>query len=177
MRPLDFLRIGDKVVSRSKLERQIDRILELRGQGLTQQEVARKVGVDRTFISRLESLAEVRKGGSIALIAFPVANAVEVKRIAQAEGVDFTLVMSDAERWGWVEERSGIELFNALIDLIYQVRNFDMVILAGSDHRLRLMQGLLDKAVIAIEMGSSPLTKDVYLDPERLRTLIRELKG
>ena len=174
---MDFLRIGDKVLSRSKLERQIDRILELRCQGLTQQEVARKLEVDRTFISRLESLAEVRKGGSIALIAFPVANADEVRRVARVEGVDFTLVMSDVERWGWVEDKSGIELFNALIDLIHQVRNFDMVILAGSDRRLRLMQGLLDKAVVAIEMGSSPLTKDVHLDPDRLRDLIRELKS
>ena len=133
--------------------------------------------VDRTFISRLESLAEVRKGGSIALVAFPVANANEVREIARAEGVDFTLVMSDAERWQWVEDKSGIELFNTLIDLIYQVRNFDLVILAGSDHRLRLMQGLLDKTVIAIEMGSSPLTRDVQLDVQHLRQLIRKIKS
>ena len=174
---MDFLRIGEKLLSRSKLNRQIDRILELRCQGLTQQEVARKLEVDRTFISRLESLAEVRKGGSIALVAFPVANANEVREIARVEGVDFTLVMSDAERWQWVEDKSGIELFNTLIDLIYQVRNFDLVILAGSDHRLRLMQGLLDKTVIAIEMGSSPLTRDVQLDVQHLRQLIRKIKS
>jgi transcriptional regulator with XRE-family HTH domain len=174
---MDFVRVGDKLLSRAKLERQLDRILELRCQGLSQQEVARRLGVDRTFISRLESLAEVRKGGTIALIAFPVANADEIRAVAAAEGVDFVMVMTDNERWSWVEEKSGIELFNALMALITDVRRYDTVILAGSDYRLSLMQGLLDRTAITVEMGSSPLTRDVRLDPERLRGLLRQIKA
>ncbi|MEW6523714.1 MAG: helix-turn-helix domain-containing protein [Bacillota bacterium] len=174
---MEFLRVGDKLLSRAKLQRKLDRILELRCQGLSQQEVARELDVDRTFISRLETLAEVRKGGSIGLVAFPVANASQVRELAKAEAVDFVLVMTDQERWQWVEEKSGTELFNALMALIAQVRTFDTVILAGSDYRLGLMQGLLDRTVVTIEMGGSPLTRDVSLDLDKLRDLIRKIKG
>ena len=174
---MEFLRVGDKLLSRAKLQRNLDRILDLRCLGLSQQEVARQLDVDRTFISRLEALAEVRKGGSIALIAFPVANAAQVRELASSEGVELVLAMTDQERWQWVEEKSGTELFNALMALIAQVRTFDTVILAGSDYRLGLMQGLLDKTVIPIDMGSSPLTRDVSLDLDKLADLIRRIKG
>jgi len=106
-----------------------------------------------------------------------VANAEQVRELARAEGVELVLVMTDQERWQWVEEKSGTELFNALMALIAQVRTFDTVILAGSDYRLGLMQGLLDKTVVPIDMGSSPLTRDVSLDLDRLSELIRKIKG
>lgn len=67
----DFFRAGDKLLNRVKLDRIVDRIFQLRVSGLSQQEVAQRVGCDRSFVSRLESLAEVRKGGSLAVIGFP----------------------------------------------------------------------------------------------------------
>ena len=59
-----FFRIGDKLLNRTKLDRIIDRIFELRMSGASQQEVAQRIGCDRTFVSRLEGLAEVRKGAA-----------------------------------------------------------------------------------------------------------------
>ncbi|QUL97760.1 MAG: helix-turn-helix transcriptional regulator [Candidatus Fermentithermobacillus carboniphilus] len=176
---MEFVRIGDKVISRQKLEDAIDEILSLRSKGLSQAEVAQKTGVDRTFISRLEGLGELRKGGSIALVGFPLSNCDEIRKVAAEEGVDFTLVMTDEERWAFVRERSGADLLNDLMRLIATVRKYEKVILIGSDKRLEIMKGLLDKGteVSTIVIGRSPMTGDVYLNPQSLREVIREMRG
>jgi len=176
---LEFVRIGDKVISRQKIDDAIDQILALREKGLSQSDVAEKLGVDRTFVSRLETLGEIRKGGSMALIGFPLANPAEIERVAREEGVEFTLLMTDEERWSFVKEKSGIELLNTLMQIIAAVRRFEKVILIGSDKRLEIMRGLLDKKteVASLVIGTSPISGDVYLNPESVREVIRKLKG
>jgi predicted XRE-type DNA-binding protein len=176
---MDFLRIGDKTVSRQKLNDAIDEILSLRSKGLSQVEVATRLGVDRTFISRLESLGEIRKGGQIAIIGFPIQNCDEIRAMAQEEGVDFTFVMNDEERWDFVRRKSGIHLLNDLLSLINDAKRFDKVILIGSDKRLDVIKGLLDRntAVHAIEIGRSPMVGDVRVNPEVLRKIVRDIKG
>lgn len=172
----DLIRIGDKLVSRHKIGEAVDRILELRLHGHSQQEVAERLHLDRTFISRLETLGEVRKGGTIALVGFPILNKTQLEQVAEAEGVDFTLLMTEQERTEFVGQRSGPQLLNDLMQLVEQVRQHDGVILLGSDKRLRFLQALLDRDVVAVQIGKSPLKADVHVDPERVRRLIRELK-
>lgn len=176
---MDFIRIGDKVVSREKINEAIDAILTQRARGLSQSEVASQMGLDRTFISRLETLGELRKGGSIALVGFPLGNCDEVRTVASEEGVDFTLVMNDEERWRFVREKTGADLLNFLMGIIGEFRKFEKVILIGSDKRLEIMKGLLDRntGVATIVIGRSPMSGDVYLNPESLRETIRNLKG
>lgn len=70
----DLVRIGDKVIDRARLHRLIDQALDLRAGGASQQEVADRLGTDRTFVSRLETLGELRRGRRIGLVGFPVAN-------------------------------------------------------------------------------------------------------
>ena len=151
-------------------------MLDLRQQGVSQAEVAKKFSTDRTFLSRLEGLGEVRKGRTIALVGFPIKNTEELKQIAHQEGVDFSLLMTDRERWDFVYEKSGIELLNEVMSLIYKVRQYDVVIILGSDQRLRLFKALLDKEVVSIDIGKSPITQDVYMDPENLRNVIKTIK-
>ncbi|MGE5578417.1 MAG: helix-turn-helix domain-containing protein [Bacillota bacterium] len=176
---MDFVRIGDKIVSREKINEAIDDILTRRAKGLSQAEVASQMGLDRTFISRLETLGELRKGGSMALVGFPLSNCEEIKRVAREEGVEFVLVMNDDERWDFVKGKSGIDLLNDLMGLIGSFRRYQKVILIGSDKRLEIMKGLLDKntEVVTITIGRSPLSRDVTVDPESLRETIRNLKG
>ena len=81
--------IGDKIINRQKVHQAVDAILDMRGRGLSQQDVAKEIGVDRTLISRLETLGEVRKGGLIAVIGFPVKNCEELQSMARQEGVTF----------------------------------------------------------------------------------------
>jgi len=173
---VDFIRIGGKLISISRIENTIQEMLILRQQGVSQADVAKKFNTDRTFLSRLESLGEIRKGKTIAIVGFPIKNTEELKQMAAQEGVDFTLIMNDKERWDFVYEKSGIELLNEVMGIIYQVRQYDVVVLFGSDQRLRLFKALLDKEVIPVNIGKSPITEDVYVDPENLKEIIKTIK-
>ncbi|MCG1012859.1 transcriptional regulator [Tepidanaerobacter sp. GT38] len=173
---MDLIRIGDKLISLSRIATTINEMLELRRQGFSQADVAKKFNTDRTFLSRLESLGEIRKGKTIALVGFPIKNIDEIKQVAAEEGVDFSLLMTDRQRWDFVYEKSGIELLNEVMSIIYKVRQYDVVIILGSDQRLRLFKALLDNEVVPIDLGKSPITQDVYVEPDYLRNIIRTIK-
>ena len=168
----DFYRIGDKLVSIEKLNRALTQMMSLRSEGVSQQEVAVRFGVDRSFISRVENLGAVRRGSSMAVVGFPLQNKEEIISLLEELGVDFSLIMTNKERWRFVKEKSGIELFNQVMRLVTKIRTYDAVILIGSRQRINWSAGLLDKEVLGIELGESPLTEDKYVDPERLRKLI-----
>lgn len=171
-----FFRIGEKLISLEKLDRLIDQILTLRSEGTSQQEVAERFGLDRSFISRLESLGAVRRGSSLAVVGFPVKNKEEIESLLAECGVDFILIMNNEERWRFVEEKSGIDLFNEVMRITAQVRTYDAVIFIGSRQRIKWARALLDKEVIGIDLGESPITEDRYVDPEKLRELITYVK-
>ncbi|MCL6450846.1 MAG: hypothetical protein K6T75_06100 [Acetobacteraceae bacterium] len=173
------MRIGEKVVDRRKIERVIDRILELRQAGVSQQDVARRLRLDRTLVCRLEKVGEVRRGKRIAVVGFPLENVEELEAVCREEGVEFTLLMTDRQRWDFVQQRSGIELFNQVMEIIAKARQCDVAILIGSDRRVRFMEGLQDrdKETVGIEIGASPIKGDVYFSPERLRAIIRAAKA
>lgn len=173
---MDLIRIGDKLISFSRIETTIKDMLDLRQQGYSQADVAKKFNTDRSFLSRLEGLGEIRKGKTIALVGFPIKNVEDLKEVAIQEGVDYTLLMTDRERWNFVYEKSGIELLNEVMNIIYKVRQYDVVIILGSDKRLRLFKALLDNEVVSIDIGKSPITEDVYVEPDNLRDIIKTLK-
>jgi DNA-binding transcriptional regulator LsrR (DeoR family) len=171
-----LLRIGDKIINPQKIHRVIDEVLEMRGCGLSQQDIANKVGIDRTVISRLETLGEVRKGGRVALIGFPIKNCAEIAALARQEGVDYCLILSARERWEFVESKSGVELFNTIMEIVSILRAYDIVIIIGSNMRIKLVETLLDKDVIGVQIGESPINEDKYVKPEAIRTIIRQLQ-
>lgn len=176
MKSPELIRVGEKLLNRQKIERSIDRILELRAKGLSQQQAAAELGIDRTFISRLETLGEVRKGRSIALIGFPLGNKQELSELAVAEGLEFTLLMNNDERWHFVRDQSGSDLLAQVMQVLAEVRRHDVVILIGSRERNAAAAALVDSEVFAIELGRSPILEDKYVDPERLREVIRMLR-
>ncbi|HHW15498.1 MAG TPA: transcriptional regulator [Firmicutes bacterium] len=173
---MEFVRIGEKLISRGRILRALDRLLELRVQGLSQAEAGQVVGVDRTFVSRLETLGEVGKGPRVALIGFPVGNKQEIEEVARREGVEYVLLWTDAERWAYFGERSGIEIANEIMGLISRLKEYDAVIFAGSDMRIGLAEAILGPKVVGVELGTSPIEGDRPLDPAFLRDLIRRLK-
>lgn len=173
----DFFRIGDKLLNRVKLNRIINRVLELRVAGLSQQEVAQRIGCDRTFISRLESLAEVRKGGRIAVIGFPLGNTEELEEVCAGLGVEYTLLLTDGQRWNLIESFDGKSLLNWLMDLMLEMSEFDHVIMIGSDMRIRLAEAILGDKVVGVLLGPSPIEEDFYFSPDRLKELITSIKG
>ena len=60
--PEELFRVGEKMISMRKIEETVRAVLKLRSEGLSQQEAANSLRLDRSFISRLESIGEVRKG-------------------------------------------------------------------------------------------------------------------
>lgn len=173
---MELVRIGNKLVSKEKIYTMIDRVVSLRSQGNSQRETAEILGLDRSFISRLENVGEVRRGGKIALIGFPVKNKEELKKMADEEGIDFVLLLTEAERRVFLNSSSGVELFNRLMEIIRELRDYDTVIIMGSDERIKIVESLLDKEVVSLEIGRSPLTEDVYVDTGELKRIISSLK-
>lgn len=172
-----FARIGEKVIDRERLYHVVDRILELRAAGVSQQEVAERLGTERSFISRLETLGEIHRGERLALVGFPIANKDELLSLAQEEGIEYTLILTDEERWRFVREKSGNELLNEVMQIIADVKTYDTVIFLGSDMRVRVVEALLDKKVVCIEIGRSPIKRDCEIDANKLRRLIRKIKA
>ncbi|MBP2650350.1 MAG: hypothetical protein H6Q74_1175 [Firmicutes bacterium] len=170
-----LLHIGEKILNSEKIHQEIEEILRMRVRGLSQQEVANKIGVDRTFISRLEGLGEVRKGGLVALVGFPIKNCDELEQMAHSEGVDYCFLLSEKERWEFVQNKSGVELLNEIMAMVAVLRKYDSVIIIGSDMRVNLAGNLLDKDVIGVKIGESPLADDKYVDVNNIRDIIRQL--
>lgn len=173
---MDFFRIQDKVVSWDKIEKNLRKALILRSRGFSQQEVADRLKMDRTFISRLESIGELRKGQSIACIGFPVLNKKEIEEILEKEGVEFIFLMTEQERWEFVNERNGKELLDQILGITGMARRFEVVIFIGSDERIKMIDGIIDSQVISIEIGKSPITEDKWVDPEEIRKILRMIK-
>ena len=174
---MDLVRIGDKVISLKKINNTAREILQHRMLGLSQQEVAEKLGVERTFISRLEGVGEIRKGSSIAAIGFPIKNKAEVEAVLRSYGVEFFLLMSEEERTEYVSGCSGVQLSNNIMELINRFRSFENVIVMGSDYRNRIARELLDNRAIEIDIGKSPIKEDVNVNLDILTDILKTLKG
>lgn len=173
---MNLIRIGEKVINLEKIYNKIDKILEARSSGLSQQEVADKLNVDRTFISRLERIGEVHKGKDIAVAGFPIKNKDEIISVLEKHGIDFYIIMTEQERREFAGSKNGAELINELMALLAKGRSYDVVIVIASDMRSKMLAALLDKEIITINIGHSPLTQDVYIDPALLDSVIESVK-
>lgn len=174
---MDFIRIGDKVISRTKINKKVDEIIKLRAMGLSQSDVGEKIGIERTFISRLEGLGEVRKGQSIAAVGFPIKNKQEVEKILKEYGVEYSLLMSEDERNEFVNQSNGQQFVNYMMELINKFRDFNTVIVMASDNRNKIIKGMLDNQIIEIDIGKSPLKEDVNVNLDLLTEILMILKG
>jgi len=169
---MNFVRIGSKLINRKRITRVIDGIIDLRARGMSQQDVADEMGVDRSFISRLEGIGEVRKGKRIALVGFPIGNKSEVGRLAERYGVDFVFLMSEDERWDYVRENSGAQLANRIMELISEIKEYDAVVFLASDMRIKTFESILGDVLIGLEIGNSPLQEDQIIDLGELEQVL-----
>jgi transcriptional regulator with XRE-family HTH domain len=172
---MDLIRLGEKIISRRKIDQTVGEILRLRAEGLSQTEVAGRLGLDRTMVCRLENLGEIRKGRRLALIGFPILNKKELEEALEKEGIDFIFLMSERERWEYIRKKSGIELFDSIMEIIARTHSFDQVIVVGSNQRIKIFEAVLDKEVIGFEIGESPIQEDKYVEIEKVLELIRAI--
>lgn len=174
---MDLIRLGEKIISRRKIDRAVSEILSLRAKGMSQIEVAARLGVDRTLVSRLESLGEVRKGRSLAVVGFPILNKEEIRQALEAEGVEHIFLMSEKERWDYLRDKGGLTLFDSIMEMIAMLHSFDQIIMIGSNKRINIVEAVLDKEVIGFEIGESPIREDKYVEREKIVELVRAIKG
>ncbi len=156
---MQFIRIGEKVISKEKLNKEINKILELRTKGVTQEGVARKLGVERTFVSRLESLGEIRKGKKIALIGFPIKNKEELTRLAKKLGIEYVLLLTQKERFDFIRKKTKSELFNEVMEIIVNLADFDLIIFMGSNMRVPVVEKIFSVQWLGKVLGISPIKK------------------
>lgn len=173
----DLIHVGDKTLSRRRLQATLDEMLRLRSAGMSQQATADRFSVDRSFVSRLEMLAELHKGGSIGLVGFPIANRAEIRTLCEQRGVDFVLLLSEAERQAYLRERSGMALLHEVLGTVARLRTLDHVVLLSSDHWFALAATLLGREVTGLQLGSSPLSEDRSVDIGELAALLDSLEG
>lgn len=171
-----LFRIGDKVVSRERLLEHVDAILAEREAGATQEEAAERHGVQRTFVSFLESLGEVRRGPKVALVGFPVGNNEEVRALAEARAVDFVLVLSQAER-ETMEGGEAAVVFNLVLDTLAELKEHDVIVLMASDKRIAAIERILGREVVAIPLGASPMRADGTADIAELDAVLAAVTG
>lgn len=173
---MQFIRIGEKIICKEKLDREIDKILELRAKGITQEGVARKLGVERTFVSRLESLGEIRKGKKIALVGFPIKNKEELTHLAEKLGIEYVFLLTQEERFEFIKKKGKNELFNEIIEIIVNLSDFDLIIFMGSDMRVPLVEKIFSIQVIGIVIGHSPIKESKYVHPEKIIEIVKQVK-
>ena len=164
-------RIGDKVISEEKLHAAIDAILTDRENGATQGETAEAFHVQRSFVSFLETLGEVRRGSRVALIAFPVSNAESIIELGKRYNLDLVLALSQHQR-ETIEMASGVSVFNTVIDTIEELIDYDVVIICASDARIASFERILAVNVVGHILGESPLRHDVEVDIDDLEQLV-----
>ena len=167
-------RIGGKLISEEKLFTGIEGIMDDREAGATQSEAAELHHVQRSFVSFLETLGEVRRGSRVAIIAFPVSNAKEIEELAERYSIDMVLALSQEAREK-IEGTGAEEIFNALMATMEELAQFDAIIVCASDLRIASSKRIFGPSVFSIELGKSPLRSDVELDLAQLEELICSL--
>ncbi len=169
------VRIGDKVISVDRAVRVLNQVLRLRSQGLSQQEVAKRLSLDRSFVSRLEAIGEVRKGKRVAVIGFPIENKQELIHICRERGLDFTFLLSNQERWSLVGRQKALDFFNQAMEIISRLKEYDTLILITSERWYRLAEALLDLQIIFVNLGPTPVEKNCRVDPALFERTLRDI--
>ena len=67
------------------------------------------------------------------------------------------------------------EKFLQLIAAQKQERDYDVIVLMASDWRIELIERILGREVIAIEIGQSPIREDVVVDLGELERLLDDV--
>ncbi len=168
-------RIGDKLISLDRAVRMAERALELREKGYSQQEAANRLQLDRSFVSRLESIGEIRKGRRVAVIGFPLANTGELTAVCQERGLDFIFLMNNRERWEMVSDATALDFFNRMLELLARLREFDTLVMITSEKWHQLAEALLDIQVVHIKLGPTPISEDRAVEAAILRETLQQV--
>jgi hypothetical protein len=153
------IKIGDKIISMDRASALIDRIFDMRSNGSTQEEVAKTLGVERSFISHLEGIGEVRKSKEIAFIGSGVKNEAVVEGVARSLNFEHIFVSGDG--------RARIDQALTILTILKEI---DFIIFLGPETEHKLLESILDKKVIGISPEKEAVLNDVLSEFAGKRT-------
>jgi transcriptional regulator with XRE-family HTH domain len=133
------IKIGDKIISMERANSLIDKIFDMRSSGSTQEEVAKMLGVERSFISHLEGLGEVRKSREIVLIGSGLRDLARVEATARELGIEHVFLNED-----------GTARIEDALQVLALLKTIDFIIFIGPAKEHRLLEAVLDRKVIGI---------------------------
>jgi len=151
--------IGDKVISLERANALVDKIFDLRSTGSTQAEVAKMLGVERSFISHLEGIGEVRKSKEIAFIGSGVSDALQVEAMAQDLGFEHVFINAD-----------GMARLEDALGVLAILKDIDFIIFLGPPSEHKLLEAVLDKKIIGIVPDKENGLEDVLAEFAGKRT-------
>ncbi len=153
------IKIGDKIISIERARELIDKIFDLRSEGSTQEEVAQMLGVERTFISRLEGIGEVRRSKEIALICSGIMDEQKVRTDAKDLNVDFL----------YLNGKRSADMKDVLW-MLDRLRGIDYVVFVGKQDELALLEKVLDKKIVYIPLEKEDLITSILNELAHKRT-------
>jgi hypothetical protein len=133
--------IGDKVISLERANALVDKIFDLRSSGSTQAEVAQMLGVERSFISHLEGIGEVRRSKEIAFIGSGVGDAEHVDNMARELGFEHVFINDD-----------GLARIEDALGVLAILKDIDFIVFLGPLSEHKLLETVLDKKVIGVSL-------------------------
>lgn len=159
------VKIGDKVISLEQARALVERIFHLRSTGSTQREVASMLGVERSFISHLEGLGEVRRR-QIALIASAAPDPEKIDRVARELDIDLVHI---------TEGPTGLR---DVLDLLAAAKELDFVVFLGPAEEAALIEQVIDTRTVSIPLQEAGRLKEILgeLAEKRTRRAFRSVK-
>ncbi len=134
------IRIGDKIISLERANELVNKIFDLRSNGNTQEEVANILGIERSFISHLEGIGEVRKSKEIALIGSCIADPAALEKSASDLGIEHIFI-----------NRDGTTRIDDALQVLALLKRIDYIIFIGPDKEHKLLETILDKKIIGLQ--------------------------
>lgn len=153
------IKIGDKIISLDRASDLIDRIFDMRSNGSTQEEVAKTLGVERSFISHLEGIGEIRKSKEIAFIGSGVKDPAAVKQIVHGLNFEHVFINND-----------GRALIGEALAVLSKLKEIDFIIFLGPETEHKLLESVLDKKIIGISPEKESVLGDVLAEFAGKRT-------
>ena len=153
------IKIGDKIISMERASALIDRIFDMRSSGSTQEEVAKTLGVERSFISHLEGIGEVRKSKEIAFVGSGVKNISAVEETVHSLNFEHVFINGD-----------GRARIGEALAVLAVLREIDFIIFLGPDTEHKMLESILEKKIIGIELKNEAALDEVLAEFAGKRT-------
>jgi len=79
------------------------------------------------------------------------------------------------ERWEMVQDKQALDFFNSMLELLTQLRKFDLLVMITSQKWYHLAEALLDIQIIHLDLGPTPIEEDCLFEQKRLETILDQI--